>query len=1152
MSADRHLLFGLLALQNGLINQGQLVAAFQAWTLDKSKTLALHLEARGDLTGAKRALVEALAEVHREVHDGDDEKSLAAVAASRSTRASLAGLIDPDVAATLGRVGSGGALTDHDGKVDADRTTDYSFGAATSDGQRFRIVRPHARGGLGAVFVAIDSELHREVALKQILEQHADDPLSRDRFIAEAEITGALEHPGVVPVYGLGTDDRGRPYYAMRFIQGDSLKAAIDAFHQRANAKDQQLTIQSSSPLVGDGRGGRRAGQGGLAGQAPGASRDLALHKLLRRFTDVCNAIDYAHSRGVIHRDIKPANIIVGRHGETLVVDWGLAKSVGRADPSAGEATIAPSSSGSSETLPGSALGTPAYMSPEQARGELSRLGPRSDVYSLGATLYCLLCGKPPFEGDDVGAILIAVQSGQFPSPSRLDPSIDKALEAVCQKAMATAAENRYPTARALADDLDRWMADEPVTAWREPLTRRARRWARRNRTAVAAAVVASVVGVVGLAAVAAVQTRARADIARALASETRANAELARSKAAVQARYDLAVEAIKTFHTGVSEDFLLKEDQFKELRDRLLKSASDFYGKLGALLGKETDVGSRRALEQSNFELAELTRLVGRIDDALAAHRAVLAVREALAAETAAAPGVKADVGRSMTAVAFLLYETGEVDAALRAYRRSESLLASVAESDSEALAALATCRTRMTRPLVHAGKGAEALAAIKLARADREALAAGPGASSASRRGLADTLNELGIVLWQTDRPAEAEPEFRTALAIQQKLADENPTDTDARKFLGNIHLHLGNVLRMTGKVSEAEAEIRTALAIYQKLSDKNPAVIVFRRNSALALSDLALILSQTARLREAEVAWRTAMAILQRLAEYSPTNTDVQGLLANTHRGLGRELSLTGKLLEAEAECRTALAIDQKLAGDDPAKTFFRSREANSHTALGSVLLSAGKLSEAEAESRTALAINQKLADESPAETAFRDGIATSLVYLGDAVRFLGRPDEAKRGYERAIALLEPAVQQNPMNAWHRHVLACSILRRGLILRDRADYTGAAADARRALGLCEGPPPRSVEALLETTCCHAALAGLAARAASGISAAEGEEEAARAMESLRRVVALGYRNLHGLEIESAVGPLRSRDDFQLLMMDLSLPAEPFVSDH
>ncbi len=531
-----------------------------------------------------------------------------------------------------------------------DRTASYSVGSATSDGQRFRILRPHARGGLGAVFVAMDNELHREVALKQILDKHADDAVSRQRFVAEAEITGGLEHPGVVPVYGLGTDAGGRPYYAMRFIKGDSLKDAIARFHE-----DEALKTD------------------------PGR-RSLELRKLLRCFTDVCNAIDYAHSRGVIHRDIKPANIILGKHGETLVVDWGLAKAVGRADPSVGEQTLAPSSGGSSETLPGSALGTPAYMSPEQARGDLNRLGPRSDVYSLGATLYCLLTGKPPVEDADIGAILNAVQEGQFRRPSQHDPAVDKALEAVCLKAMATLAEERYPTPKALADDLDRWMADEPVTAWREPLARQARRWARRNRTTVTAAAVALLAGVVGLSAVLVVQTRAKAELAASLKRETTANAALTRSQAAVQARYDLAVEAIKTFHTGVSEDFLLKQDQFKEVRDRLLKSASDFYGKLGALLGNESDLASRRALWQANFEVARLTDKVGKPEDALSAYRQVLAARLALAAEFPANPEIRADVGRSLTAVAVLLESIGKTVEADATYRKAENLLVKLA----------------------------------------------------------------------------------------------------------------------------------------------------------------------------------------------------------------------------------------------------------------------------------------------------------------------------------------------------------------------------------------------------------------------------------------------------------------------------------------
>jgi serine/threonine protein kinase len=210
----------------------------------------------------------------------------------------------------------------------------------------------------------------------------------------------------------------------MRFIKGDSLKEAIEHFHSDESLKN---------------NAGRRS---------------LELRKLLLRFTDVCNAIDYAHSRGVLHRDIKPGNVIVGKHGETLVVDCGLAKSLGRVEPGSGERTLVSSSaSGSAETLPGSALGTPAYMSPEQATGDLDRLGAWSDVLSLGATLSSLLTGMPPYEGDDVGEILRKVQRGEFAPPRRLDPSIDKALEAICTKAMALKPEARYSSCRALADD---------------------------------------------------------------------------------------------------------------------------------------------------------------------------------------------------------------------------------------------------------------------------------------------------------------------------------------------------------------------------------------------------------------------------------------------------------------------------------------------------------------------------------------------------------------------------------------------------------------------------------------------------------------------------------------------------------------------------
>src|SRR5689334_10977457 len=209
MDADRHLLFGLLALQNGLIDQGQLVAAFQAWTRDKARSLADHLADRGDLDAEQRAGIEAMVALHLKKHGGDAERSLAAIPAGGSTREKLARVADREAEATLAHLGSGPDEPD-----DPDRTTTYAVGSATADGRRFRVLRPHARGGLGAVFVALDEELHREVALKQILDGHEDEA-GRRRFLLEAEITGGLEHPGIVPVYGLGTYGDGRPYYAM-------------------------------------------------------------------------------------------------------------------------------------------------------------------------------------------------------------------------------------------------------------------------------------------------------------------------------------------------------------------------------------------------------------------------------------------------------------------------------------------------------------------------------------------------------------------------------------------------------------------------------------------------------------------------------------------------------------------------------------------------------------------------------------------------------------------------------------------------------------------------------------------------------------------------------------------------------------------------
>ena len=333
----------------------------------------------------------------------------------------------------------------------------------------------------------------------------------------------------------------------------------------------------------------------------------------------------------MIHRDFKPANIILGKHGETLVVDWGLAKAVGRADPSIGEQTIAPSSSGSSETLPGSALGTPAYMSPEQAGGDLDRLGPRSDVYWLGATLYCLLTGKPPFEGTTSARSCRRVQAGDFRAPREVDPSLDKALEAVCLKAMATKPEDRYPRPgagrRPRAVDGRRAglrlaravVAAAPAVGEAEP----------DGDGAVAAALLA---GVVGLSAV-----LVGADAGQG------GGTGLTGSGRNV-GRRERRAEPFPGGGPGPVRSGGRRHQDVPHRRQRGLpaqggevqgaaRPALEVGGGLlqqavGALLGNETEFASRRALAASNFELAELTAKVGDRMSA-AAHRSVLAARE-------------------------------------------------------------------------------------------------------------------------------------------------------------------------------------------------------------------------------------------------------------------------------------------------------------------------------------------------------------------------------------------------------------------------------------------------------------------------------------------------------------------------------------------
>jgi tetratricopeptide (TPR) repeat protein len=367
-----------------------------------------------------------------------------------------------------------------------------------------------ARGGMGTVLSATDKNIRRQVAMKVLHAGSGADTETRLRFVNEAQITGQLEHPGIVPVYDLGTDMEGKAYYTMKLIQGDTLESIIE-----------QL----------------RAGD-----------ESYSLARLLGIFLRVCEPMAFAHSRGIVHRDLKPANVMVGEFGEVLVVDWGIAKAIGHPD----DAELATPDTvrfdalegDSVMTMDGQVMGTPAYMSPEQAYGR-SGIDARSDVYCLGAILYSLLTLQPPYVAKGAAKVLLAVTKGQLEPPDQRAPErgIPSELVAVTMKAMAREPEGRYPSVAELARDIELFLEGRAVSAKVDSMGERALKLARRNR-GVSIAIAAALVVLAGMSAVFVQRLAQERD--EAVASEARAQAALAQVQAAEAERDSKAREAAR------------------------------------------------------------------------------------------------------------------------------------------------------------------------------------------------------------------------------------------------------------------------------------------------------------------------------------------------------------------------------------------------------------------------------------------------------------------------------------------------------------------------------------------------------------------------------------------------------------------------------
>jgi tetratricopeptide (TPR) repeat protein len=662
---------------------------------------------------------------------------------------------------------------------------------------RYRILRPHAKGGLGEVFVAVDQELHREVALKEIQHYYAHDPDSRARFLLEAEVTGRLEHPSIVPVYGLGSYSDGRPYYAMRFIQGESFKDAINRYHQAD-------------------RGDRDPGQ-----------RALELRQLLRRFLDVCNAIAYAHSRGVLHRDLKPANVMLGQFGESLVVDWGLAKAMaaaGAAEPSSlpGTAPISPSAD-STCTMTGAVLGTPAYMSPEQAIGALDRLTPASDIFSLGAILATVLTGKPPYQGSNV---LEKAQGGDWLAPRQINPRVPAALDAVSRKAMAFDPNERYRTALDLAAEVEHWLADEPVRAYPEPWLTRAGRCMRRHRTLVTSGTAALVMAALGLWLLWAMRAAAdrREAESRGREAEARtAEAESYERQGIIDSERGRKADALKSFETAQAKLHGL------ELTGRL----------------------HRQRLARIAYNVATASRDLGRLDRAAAAYQETINAYEALVMEDPSVPEMVSDLADAYTGRAGVLLMGGHFIQALGDFEGGfEYQHKAVALAPDNMGLRLRLSALHNGRALVYERLGkfdtmqADLEACLKILEEARERIAAAhdSGLDQSRRHHLALARQNMGNVYTAQARFDNALAEYAVAEKVAEGLCADDPGRPDYEEIVAKCDVNAGYIQLQKGNLNGAVATLKKAQLRLVNLTRRFPwnDDIAFRL--ATCLSNLA----------------------------------------------------------------------------------------------------------------------------------------------------------------------------------------------------------------------------------------------------------------------------------------------------------------------
>ncbi|MCA9136674.1 MAG: serine/threonine protein kinase [Planctomycetales bacterium] len=685
---------------------------------------------------------------------------------------------------------------------------------ASDPNARYRPTKLHARGGLGAVYRARDQELNRIVALKEILPEHSDKPQFQEKFLFEAEITGALEHPGIVPVYGLGRYSDKQPYYAMRFIRGQSFGDRIRAFHEH--------------------------------NRSPNASTyyDREFRALLRRLSDACNAMHFAHEHGVLHRDLKPDNVMLGDYGETLVVDWGLAKQIesrGEDAPLPNEETLLGmrGRDDSSKTRQGAIVGTPMYMSPEQAMGRVEDLDGRTDIYSLGAILFYIVTGERPVHGKTSVDVIQNVRVGKIRHVHDVAPSAPGALASICRKAMSLDANDRYATAIEFSDDIERWVNDELVIAHadHESVLERSGRLIRRYRSW-------TIAGAVSMIAIALVAVSAAFLVNRAREQERVAKLQADQHKRDAVERYRQSREAIDTWLVQ-SSDALEFFPGTQAVREQLLQRAVRDYERL-----------SEERSDDPNLEL-ERGRALVRIGDLMQMQNDE---------QSAAAYFDKAmDVFRSgfgdpnldvpyRSEAANVLVRQGVSSVNLRRVDDAERDFQNAIESLKQIAAKTKDPLPTKVHASAHHNLG-KLLASIDPQRAIDHLAAAleryrecDDPYDSTVGLGVAHTHDLLGQIYRDLGSYEDALRSLTTGKTLLEPLVRDQPDHPEFLNALASLDVSSAEVFRDQGLDGQSTIALRLAIDHYRELRAALPGVPRYAENLAVALTNLSLVLHET----------------------------------------------------------------------------------------------------------------------------------------------------------------------------------------------------------------------------------------------------------------------------------------------------------------